>query len=145
MAEYDEGYVIIERRTGNFGTFVWGLLMGAGAALLFAPKSGRETREELGDSFTRVREDTEDRFRHLQDTVNATVDDMRRQFEEGVDQARRVVESGREAARAGRDEMERRMEDTSEAYRSGYEAARSAPSPDDGGGPTGDGDPDAGA
>jgi gas vesicle protein len=51
MADNGEGYVIIEQRSsGNFGTFVWGLLVGAAAALLFAPKSGRETREELTES-----------------------------------------------------------------------------------------------
>ncbi|MFW6331533.1 MAG: YtxH domain-containing protein, partial [Gemmatimonadota bacterium] len=54
MADHEDGYVIIERRTGNFGTFVWGLLVGAAAALIFAPKSGRETREELTDSFYRL-------------------------------------------------------------------------------------------
>jgi gas vesicle protein len=145
MADYDEGYVIIEHRTGSFGTFVWGLLLGAAAALLFAPKSGRETREELGDSITRIRGDTEDRIRHFQDTVNATVDDVRRQFEDGLDQARRVVESGREAARAGRDEIERRMNDSSEAFRSGYEAARATRSSGNGEGAPEDDGADAGA
>lgn len=145
MADYDEGYVIIERRTGSFGTFVWGLLLGAGAALLFAPKSGQETREELEDSFTRIRGQTEDRVRQIQDSVNTTVDDMRRQFEDGLDQARRVVESGREAARASRDELERRMNSTSEAFRSGYDAARAtARSPQDDVA-AGDGDEGAGA
>lgn len=132
MAEYDEGYVIIERRTGNFGTFVWGLLLGAAAALLFAPKSGRETREELEESLNRMRHTTEDRVRHVQDSIQTTVDDVRRQFEDGLDQARRVVESGREAARASREEMERHGDPTSDAFRTGYEAARAtARSPED--------------
>lgn len=124
MADYDEGYVIIERRTGNFGTFVWGLLMGAAAALLFAPKSGRETRAELTDSLYRIRDDAERKVRDVQDTVTGTVDDVRRQFEEGLDTARRAVDSGREAARASRDDMERRVREGREAFRSGYEAAR---------------------
>ena len=87
MADYDEGYVIIERRTGNFGTFVWGMLMGAAAALLFAPKSGRETRRELTTSMTRMRDEAEHRVREVQGSVH----DARRQFEEGVRTARRAA------------------------------------------------------
>lgn len=144
MADYDEGYVIIERRTGNFGTFVWGLLAGAAAALLFAPKSGRETREELNESFNRLRDEAEHRAREVQDTVTATVDDVRRQFDEGVEQARRAVDSGREAARASREEMERRVRASSEAFRTGYDAARSTAQADGEGAPTGEeGTPEA--
>ena len=143
MADYDEGYVIIERRTGEFGTFVWGLLVGAAAALLFAPKSGRETRAELTDSMYRLRDEAEDRVREVQETVRDTVDDVRRQFEEGVDTARRAVDSGREAARASRDDMERRMREGREAFRSGYEAARASTAGDahDGTAPAAPGDP----
>lgn len=131
MADHEDGYVIIERRTGNFGTFVWGLLLGAAAALLYAPKSGRETREELSDSFDRLRDEAETRARELQDTMNATVDDVRHQFEDGLDAARRAVESGREAARSSRDEVERRVRQQTAAFRSGYDAARgAAQSPD---------------
>jgi gas vesicle protein len=124
MAEYDEGYVIIERRTGNFGTFVWGFLLGAAAALLLAPKSGRETRQELTNSVTRIRGQAEDKVREVQVAVNDAVEDVRRQFEDGIETARRAVESGREAARASREEMERQVRESSAAFRSGYEAAR---------------------
>lgn len=132
MAGHEEGYVIIERRTGNFGTFLWGLLVGAAAALLFAPKSGRETRAELTDSLYRMRDDAEERVREVQDNVGRTVDDMRRQLEEGVESARRAVDSGRSAARASREEVERRVREGRQAFRSGYEAARAADqSPED--------------
>jgi gas vesicle protein len=126
MAEHDEGYVIIERRTGNFGTFVWGLLLGAAAALLFAPKSGRETRRELTDSAYRLRDQAEEKVREVQHAVTDTVEDVRRQFEEGIDTARRAVESGKEAARASRDEVEREVRDSSAAFRTGFDAARAA-------------------
>ena len=125
MADYDDGpYVIIERRTGDFGTFVWGLLIGAGAALLFAPRSGRETRRELTESATRLRDRAETRVREVQRTVTETVEDARRQVEEGIDSARRAVESGREAARTSRDDMERRVRGSAAAFRSGLDAAR---------------------
>lgn len=129
MADHEEGYVIIERRTGNFGTFVWGLLLGAGAALLFAPKSGRETRRELEESMTRIRDKAETRVREVQRTVEEAVDDVRRQVEEGVDSARRAVESGRNAARAQRDELERRVRGSGAAFRAGIDAARGSSGP----------------
>ena len=127
MADYEEGpYVIIERRTGNFGTFVWGLLLGAGAALLFAPKSGRETRRELSESAVRLRDKAETRVREVQRSVQETVGDVRRQVEEGIDSARRAVETGREAARTSRDDMERRIKGSAAAFRAGYDAARTS-------------------
>jgi gas vesicle protein len=131
MAEYDEGYVIIERRTGNFGTFVWGLLLGAAAGLLFAPKSGRETRRELTDSAYRLRDQAEEKVREVQHTVTDTVEDVRSQFEEGIEAARRAVESGKEAARASREELQRQVRESSAAFRSGFDAARAGASPDD--------------
>jgi gas vesicle protein len=134
MADHEEGYVIIERRTGNFGTFVWGMLLGAAAALLFAPKSGRETRQELTDSVHRLRDQAEDKVHEVQRSVTEAVEDVRRQFEEGIDTARRAVDSGKEAARASRAEMERHLRDSSDAFRSGFEAARAAGgTPADGG------------
>ncbi|HSH44969.1 MAG TPA: YtxH domain-containing protein, partial [Longimicrobiales bacterium] len=77
MADHDEGpYVIIERRTGSFGTFVWGLLLGAAAALLVAPKSGRETRRELSEGVDRLRDKAETRARELQRNLNESMDDV---------------------------------------------------------------------
>jgi gas vesicle protein len=44
-----------ERLLGTAGVFGLGLLFGAGAALLLAPKSGQGLREELGERLRRVR------------------------------------------------------------------------------------------
>jgi len=41
---------------GGFGLFAMGILVGAGLALLFAPKSGDELREELGERVSGLRE-----------------------------------------------------------------------------------------
>lgn len=125
MSDNGEEYVIIEHRSGgSFGTFVWGLLIGAAAALLYAPKSGRETREELTDSMHRMRDQAEGKLREVQETVTDAVEDYRRQFEEGVETARRAVESGREAVRESRRDVERRVEESRDAFQAGYEAAR---------------------
>ena len=60
MARYDEydddRVVVIERGNGTngMGTFLLGLAIGAGAALLFAPASGAETRKRLQDEARRA-------------------------------------------------------------------------------------------
>jgi gas vesicle protein len=125
MSDNGEEYVIIEHRSGgSFGTFVWGLLVGAAAALLYAPKAGRETREELADSMHRMRDQAEGKIREVQETVTDAVDDYRRQFEEGMETARRAVESGRQAVKDSRKDVERRIEESKDAFRAGYEAAK---------------------
>jgi hypothetical protein len=40
---------------GTLGTFAIGVLVGAGAALLLAPKSGQGLREDLSEHFRKVR------------------------------------------------------------------------------------------
>src|SRR5262249_59675829 len=47
--EDDQPYVVIEKQSGGggLGSFVVGLAIGAGLALLFAPQSGEATRRDL--------------------------------------------------------------------------------------------------
>lgn len=49
-----------DRLLGTLGIFGVGLLVGAGAALLLAPKSGQDLREDLGDRFRKFRDDNTD-------------------------------------------------------------------------------------
>jgi gas vesicle protein len=44
-----------EKLWGTLGIFSVGLLVGAGAALLLAPKSGQGLREDLSDRFRKAR------------------------------------------------------------------------------------------
>ncbi len=115
-------YIVVERRSGAFGTFVLGALIGAGVALLFAPRSGRELRDGIADGARRLKESAEEKVRGVQDAVNDTLESVRRQVSERVDAAREAIDAGRDAARESRAEMERRIRET----RAGYEAARRA-------------------
>jgi len=45
---------------GTLGTFGVGLLVGAGIALMLAPKAGRELREDIRDKLRRSPEDLEE-------------------------------------------------------------------------------------
>lgn len=125
MADYDDSrYVIIERRSGTFAGFLWGAAVGAGLALLFAPRSGEQTRRELQDNARRLRDTAEGTVRRVQETVSDTLDDMRREVTERVDAAREAVEVGREAARETRADLEQRVRDSQAAARAGVDAAR---------------------
>lgn len=59
--------------------FVMGLLLGAAigatAALLTAPQSGRRTRRKLGRTASEIRRNTGDRWEDLADDVKTRVDD----------------------------------------------------------------------
>jgi gas vesicle protein len=106
----DLPYIVIEQRGGNLSGFVWGALLGAGAALLFAPRSGRETRQEIRDGALRLKEAAEHKVREVQDAISDSVEEVRREVGERLDAARDAVEAGREAARSTRAEFDRKVE-----------------------------------
>lgn len=43
-----------ERKSGGFGKFLAGAAIGVGLGVLFAPKSGKETRKELKEKFDEI-------------------------------------------------------------------------------------------
>ncbi len=121
MAEYEElPYIVVERRSGGFSAFLWGAILGAGAALLLAPRSGKETRRELREGAERWRKTAESAVRQMQDSVASAVDDLREQVTDRVASARQAVEAGREAARRTREELERRVETAREQWSRGH-------------------------
>jgi gas vesicle protein len=125
MADHDDlPYIVIERRSGSFGSLVLGALLGAGAALLLAPRSGRETRDEIRAGALRLRDRAEDAVRGVADTVNETIGGVRGEVEGRVGAARDAFEAGRRAARETRRDMETRVREVRAAVRSGIDAAR---------------------
>jgi gas vesicle protein len=85
-----------EDSTGN-GTFLLGALagalVGAGVALLMAPKSGAQTREDLSAGYGSVRDAAARRYRDLADRANAKLGEL----EQKVDQ----YSSGRPSSTSG--------------------------------------------
>ncbi|HVE78975.1 MAG TPA: YtxH domain-containing protein [Gemmatimonadaceae bacterium] len=140
MRDYDfedEPYVVIEREEGSVGSFLLGAALGAGLALLFAPRSGAETRRELGRSARRVGNAAADAASGVRENVSGAFQQARATVEDRIDAARDVVErkkrqvaeameAGREAARQARDDLERRIAETKAAYTAGADVARSA-------------------
>lgn len=125
MADHDDmPYIVIERRSGSFGSLVLGALLGAGAALLLAPRSGREIRDDIRTGALRIRDRAEDAVRGVTDTVTETIGGVRGEVEGRVEAARDAFEAGRRAARETRREMETRVQEVRAGVRGGIDAAR---------------------
>jgi len=126
---YDrEPYVIIERREAGVGSFLIGLALGAGVALLLAPKSGEETRRGLAQRARRAQDAAQDFVEDLSGTVADKFQEVRASVEErieatldSVDNRKRRVSNafhaGRAAARDARGELEQRIADSKAAYK----------------------------
>ncbi len=125
MREREDGaYIVVERQGSGVGPFLIGALLGAGAALLFAPRSGEETRREIEERATKLREAAGERVREVQEDLEDRIDHARAGVRERVDSVRGAVESGRRAAVEARDELEEKLERSKSAYRAGVDAAK---------------------
>jgi gas vesicle protein len=123
-----EPYVIVERRETGIGPFLIGLALGAGAALLFAPQSGEETRRGIARRARRAQYAAQDLVGDVSGTVADKFNEVRATVEERIeatleavdDKKRRVsnaFHAGRAAAREARGELEQRIAESKAAYK----------------------------
>ncbi len=117
MSDRDDAqYVLIERKGGSsFGAFVWGAALGAGIALLMAPRSGVQTRNELRAGVQKLRNRAEGAVRTAHDSVTDRFDGVRTDVRVRMDAAREAFEAGRRVAR-GSSEHERSQRPISGAH-----------------------------
>ncbi|MFY7921285.1 MAG: YtxH domain-containing protein, partial [Gemmatimonas sp.] len=117
----------------GIGMLLLGLALGAGAALLFAPASGRETRERLSREARRAGRRVKDLTEELGDTVADQVERARFSVDEQVGRAKDAVQSRVEAvndavsasmtaASHARADIERAVEHSKQAYADGRRA-----------------------
>ena len=116
----DLPYIVIERHSAGLAPFLWGALIGAGAALLLAPRTGVETQEEIRLGVRRARGVAEEKVEAARSTVNRTrerletqigsvrdqLGTVRERIETRADEARDALDNSR---RAARDEIDRRV------------------------------------
>jgi gas vesicle protein len=132
----DEPYIVIEKHSGGVGDFLLGALIGAGVALLFAPRSGRETRADISrraraaqdrvrDVATGVTDQVVDTFETARSRIEEQIESARSAIVNKKDQVSRAMEAGREAAQQARTDLERRLAETKAAYNAGADVARS--------------------
>lgn len=92
----DSPQVIVEHYTSSVSSFLKGAILGAGVALLFAPRQGRQLRDMIAGEM----EDLRDRLR-------GRVDEAQRSFTGRVEEVRRDVRSEFESrVRGSRPERE---------------------------------------
>ena len=139
-------YVIVERRASGVVAFVCGALVGAGVALLLAPKSGRETQADLregarrfkegtGEKLTDLRDTLGDRYDRTRDQVGTQVGAFRRNVADRQKKAGEALKAGKDAARQARSDLEARVSESKAAYRAALaEGAAPEERPEDGSG-----------
>ena len=126
--EDDAPYVVIEKSEPGIGAFVAGLAIGAGLALLFAPRTGEETRRELQARAKKVGDQAQSFVSDVSDSVTSTINSAKQKVEERIDSTRNAVEikrrqvtnaveAGRAAAQQARVELEQRIAETKAAYK----------------------------
>jgi gas vesicle protein len=121
----DTPYFIIERGSGSgVGPFLIGALLGAGIALLYAPRSGEETQADLKERAARLRDAAEERLREAQAQIEERLEQAREELMERVEAVKEAVESGKVSAQEARAELEEKLERSKAAYRAGVDAAR---------------------
>ena len=123
-----EPVVIVEKSEAGVGSFLIGLALGAGVALLLAPQSGEETRRELARRARRAQDAAKDFVEDVSGTVADKFQEVRATVEERIeatldavdDKKRRVsnaFHAGRAAAREARGELEQRIAESKAAYK----------------------------
>jgi len=121
-------YVIVEKHGSGIAAFFWGTVVGAAAALLFAPMTGKEAQEELREGARRVREEAGERLTEIRGSVGEGVEKARAEVEDRVDTARESVrerrrraeealKAGKDAATQARSDLEQRVAESKAAYK----------------------------
>jgi gas vesicle protein len=82
--------------------FILGGVLGAGLALLFAPESGRRTRERLRDLAADLRDKTIDLTEELRDKTEDALERSKETIEEKRSILSAAVQAGKEAPRRAR-------------------------------------------
>ena len=130
----DDDVVVVERGGSPVVPFLWGLAVGAAAALLFAPTSGDELRSNIKTRASRMKDLALEKVDEVEDTVGHGYERARAKVEEELEAARHfvgetrhaakdVVDAGKAATSTAREELERRLVEARKSRR----AARQTP------------------
>jgi gas vesicle protein len=137
--EDEQPYIVIEKHSGGAGNLLLGVLIGAGVALLFAPRSGEDTRSAIKQRARRAGDTVRGVAEGVTDQVAGTFESARTRVEEQIESARsaiglkkqqlsRAMDAGREAAQQARGDLERQLAETEAAYHAGADVARNGSS-----------------
>lgn len=85
-----------QQETTGIGWFIAGMGVGALLGVLFAPKTGRETREKLASSARESKEFVTKQSKQAREQINAVVDRGRDQVKDYAERGKEVADKGRE-------------------------------------------------
>jgi gas vesicle protein len=78
-------------------SFLLGGVVGAGLALLFAPQSGRETRQKIKDLTDDVKDKSTEYVKQAKEKAASVVEDGKEYYDEKKSILKSAVEAGKEA------------------------------------------------
>lgn len=84
-----------EDNTKIAGAFLIGGLIGAAVALLYAPKSGRETRKDIARTAKKVKKETVHLVEDAIDSINDFAGDVKDKVSDIIDQGKDLSESAK--------------------------------------------------
>lgn len=123
----DDDFVILEKESNSVAPFFWGLVVGAGLALLFEPqirRGARLARRKAGEALETATDKVADTFETARQKVEERINAVRGAVEEKKDHVERAMRAGREAAQQARQDLERRLAETKAAYSAGAQVAK---------------------
>jgi len=71
MTERERNVVVVDRGDSSVKWLFWGAVLGAGIALLYAPRSGEETRRSLQKKVRKLRAATEEKLDEVVTTLKS--------------------------------------------------------------------------
>ena len=107
----DDPVVVVQERSSDVGSFLLGIAIGAGVALLLAPRSGAEVRADIGRRVKKAKGDVADTFTDAREKVEERLERARALVEKRRRQVADAVEAGRSAARDAHTELNHRLGD----------------------------------
>lgn len=86
-------------------SFLAGAALGAGLALLYAPKSGREIRDQIGDLADDAVDKIKEYAKEAQDKIKATLEEGKETIMEKKSILSSAIEAGRDAIQKEKDKL----------------------------------------
>jgi gas vesicle protein len=86
-------------------SFLAGAALGAGLALLYAPKSGREVRDQIGDLADDAVDKIKEYAKEAQDKIKATLEEGKETIMEKKSILSSAIDAGREAIQKEKEKL----------------------------------------
>ncbi len=93
-------------------SFLWGLLLGVAAGILYAPANGKRTRTLMKDKIAQLTNDTADRLESQSKELNTRLQGAKENLHRAVDQVRPKIDKATNTARGAYQNMRAQLTET---------------------------------